>query len=144
MNKLFFIAHLLFVSLLSPCQEVLLEINNAKIDKDEFIRIYQKNNNPNSEIETKTVDEYLDLFINFKLKVMEAERLGLDTSQVFIDEFTKYRDQLANSYMVDETIEEELLREAYDRSKLEVSASHIMVQLPNAPTPADTLAAYKK
>ena len=58
---------------------VLLKINNNEITKSEFLRIYNKNND--NSYDSKTIKEYLELFINFKLKVFEAEKLGLDTTQ---------------------------------------------------------------
>ena len=66
--------------------EILMQIHNRDITLSEFERIYNKNNT-NPSIEQQTVTEYLELFINFKLKVIEAEELGLDTTDAFIREF---------------------------------------------------------
>ena len=74
--------------------EVLLTIDNKPFLRSEFERIYHKNNNVPG-YESKSVEEYLDLFINFKLKVLEAERLGYDTLKTFITELAGYREQLA-------------------------------------------------
>ncbi len=63
------------------------------------------------------MEEYLELYINFKLKVREAEELGMDTVQSFINELEGYRDQLAKPYFVDEKLNEQLLKEAYERKK---------------------------
>ena len=116
---------------ISFCQNqspTLLTIDNHQISKDEFLRIYNKNSNIPTE-EKKTVDDYLDLFINYKLKVIEAENLGYDTAQSFITEMAGYRDQLAKPYLTDTTIVDSLVKVYYNWSKYEVNVSHIMVKL---------------
>ena len=140
--------YVILAMLLSPgihAQEnpVLMTIADEKVSLDEFERIYRKNNNESS-LNRQSPEEYLDLFINFKLKVREAEALGMDTTRKFIDELEGYREQLAKPYMVDEETKEELMQEAYERMKLDVSASHILIKMPANPTPEDTLKAYSK
>lgn len=122
---------------------VLLTIADDEVTLEEFERIYKKNNNETS-LNKQTPAEYLDLFINFKLKVKEAEALGMDTTIKFIDELEGYRVQLAKPYLTDDETKEEMMKEAYERAKLDISASHILIKLPANPTPADTLAAFKK
>ena len=123
--------------------DVLLKIHDREITKDEFLRIYNKNNNSNT-IDNKSIEEYLELFINFKLKVIEAEELGYDTVPSFIKEFEQYRKQLVKPYLLDKDAEERLIQEAYDRMKYEVKASHILVKVGEKASPEDTLAAYNK
>jgi len=65
----------------------LLTIDNNKITKGEFVRIYKKNNAKDAQVDDKSLKDYLELFINFKLKVLEAESLGLDTIASFKNEF---------------------------------------------------------
>lgn len=122
---------------------VLLDIAGEEISLAEFERIYKKNNNENS-LNRQSPEEYLDLFINFKLKVKEAESLGMDTTQKFKDELAGYREQLAKPYLADEETKEEMMKEAYERSKTDVNASHILIKLPAAAPPEDTLVAYEK
>lgn len=122
---------------------VLLKIDDKVITKGEFEAIYKKNNR-DSVITKEDLDEYIELFVNFKLKVMEAEALGRDTSAQFQRELAGYRTQLAGPYLVDKSITDSLVMEAYQRLQTEVRASHILIKLPADPTPADTLAAYKK
>ena len=124
--------------------EVLLKIDDKEITKEEFQRIYEKNKTNLSTGEVTSVLEYLDLFINFKLKVAEAEKSGFDTTQSFINEFNGYQKQLARPYLVDNIVSDELVNEAYDRMQYEVRASHILVKLPKDVLPKDTLAAYEK
>ena len=123
--------------------KIVMTIHDQKITKDEFERIYRKNNNDNT-IDSKSLDEYVDLFINFKLKVIEAEQRGLDTTQAFISEFNQYTDQLARPYLTDPSIDELLMKEAYERMQKEINASHILISVPENAVPKDTAAAYKK
>jgi peptidyl-prolyl cis-trans isomerase SurA len=124
--------------------EILMTIAGRKVTVGEFLTIYQKNNVKNQPIDKKSLDEYVDLFINFKLKVREAEDLGLDTATAFQTELAGYRDQLAKPYFIDEDVLDRLVKEAYDRSKLDIRASHIFVRVKQDALPPDTLAAYQK
>ncbi len=122
---------------------VLLTIGDEKVSLQDFERIYKKNNNETS-LNRQTPEEYLELFINFKLKVMEAKELGMDTTAKFVDELEGYRKQLAKPYMTDEESKEEMMKEAYERARYDVNASHILIKLPSNAPPEDTLAALEK
>ena len=122
---------------------VFIDFGDEKITKAEFKRVYQKNNS--GEIITKsTVDEYLDLYINFKLKVKEAVSLGMDKDPAFIKELSGYRKQLAQPYLTADGIIEELKKEAYDRLMYDIKASHILIKVDQDASPEDTAAAYKR
>jgi len=123
---------------------VLMTIDNKPVSKAEFIRIYNKNNTNNNVIDKKSLEEYLELFINFKLKVAEAESLGLDTAASFVNELAGYRQQLAKPYLVDKKVDEELMKEAYDRLKYDVKASHILIKIENVLDEKEDEAAYNK
>ncbi|GAB4280828.1 MAG: peptidylprolyl isomerase [Marinilabiliales bacterium] len=127
----------------SQKDNVLLTINGQDVTKDEFVRIYKKNNN-NTALDKKSIEEYLDLFINFKLKVIEAENLGMDTVASFKKELAGYRKQLVKPYLVDSSVDEQLIQEAFERMQYDIRASHILVRLPQDAKPEDTLAAYQK
>ena len=92
----------------------LITFDKESISIEEFIKIYQKNNS-GEMIQKSTVDEYLDLYINFKLKVKEAIELGYDTSESFLTELDGYRQQLAQPYLSADALIEELKQEAYAR-----------------------------
>ncbi|MEI7499160.1 MAG: peptidylprolyl isomerase [Bacteroidota bacterium] len=124
--------------------EVLMTIAGKQVRVSEFMNIYQKNNVKNENIDKKSLNEYLDLFINFKLKVKQAEELGLDTMASFRNELNGYREQLAKPYFTDEAIIDGLVREAFERQSTDLRASHIFFRLNTDPTPDDTLAVYKK
>ncbi len=123
--------------------DVLLTVAGEQVTKEEFIRVYSKNNKQPS-FDRESLDEYMNLFINFKLKVKEAEALGLDTSQTFTKEFEGYKLQLEKPYFKDESIVDAMALEAYERLKWELKASHILINVKEGAMPADTLAAYKR
>ncbi len=125
------------------CQEILMTIGDKEVTLDEFERIYKKNNSSITDNQ-QTPEEYLELFISFKLKVLEAERLGMDTTAKFLNEFNTYKDQLAKPYMTDPETKEALMREAYERMKWDVKVSHILLTLSNHASPEDTMARYNK
>src|SRR5688500_18094958 len=94
---------------------VLMTIAGTPVTKAEFEKVYRKNNSKEGAYDMKDVREYLELYINYKLKVKEAEEEKLDTSQTFINELKGYRKQLAQPYMTDKEVTEGLIKEAYDR-----------------------------
>jgi peptidyl-prolyl cis-trans isomerase SurA len=124
--------------------QVLMNIAGENVTKSEFLGVYQKNNTKGEVIDQKSLDEYLDLFINFKLKVKEAEVLGLDTVKSFRDELGGYRKQLAQPYLIDEDANKALLDEAYARKGEDIRASHILIRVDKNAAPADTMAAFNK
>jgi peptidyl-prolyl cis-trans isomerase SurA len=123
--------------------EVLLTIGDQPVMRSEFERIYHKNNKVEG-YEQKSVEDYLNLFINFKLKVLEAKNQGYDTMRSFVTELAGYRDQLAKPYLQNRKVMDSQLQEAYYRTVNEVNASHIMIKVGADASPADTLIAYKK
>ena len=130
--------------LAQKAEEVLMTIGGDPVSIGEFENIYNKNNSNLQEENEQSLDDYVDLFINFKLKVKEATVLKMDTDKAFINELAGYRKQLAKPYLEDREITEQLIKEAYDRMKFDIKAKHILVVLPSDPTPADTMKAYAK
>lgn len=123
----------------------LITIGKKKVGLSEFKYIYEKNNSKSDDAYTeKSIKEYLELFINFKLKVFEAESLGMDTVKSFQKELAGYQKQLAKPYLTEKSVTEKLIKEAYERKKEEIHASHILVKLREDAAPSDTLAAYNK
>lgn len=124
---------------------VLITIGNEKITKSEFIAVYMKNNtSKDSKIKKEDLQEYLELFINFRLKVKEAEYMKLDTASSFINELAGYRKQLTQPFLIDKEVNDLLLEEAYERSKWDVRASHILIRIDQDANPKDTLIAWNK
>lgn len=145
MKKQILIALGLTLSLTGSAQQdpVLLEIDGKTVTKSEFLQIYLKNNN-DPKYDKATLDNYMELFKKFKLKVAEAEALGYDTIPKLKRELEGYQKQLALPYLTDSEMNQALVRQAYDRMKTEVRASHILVRIEPGASPADTLAAYNR
>ena len=145
---------ILLVSVIAACSSkkqsktsapIILEIGEHKVPTEEFRYIYAKNNSKSGEaFSEKSLNEYMELFINFKLKVLEAERLQLDTVPSFQKELSGYEKQLAKPYLNENSVTETLVKEAYERMKYEVSAAHILVKVDEEASPSDSLAAYNK
>jgi peptidyl-prolyl cis-trans isomerase SurA len=138
-----FFATCMITSLVAQ-EKVLLEIDAEKVTSEEFMHIYKKNNNEENAMSFDAMSEYMDLFVNFKLKVHEAQVLGMDTTKSFIQELSGYRSQLAQPYLTDKTVEEELIKEAYQRMKYDVDVSHILIKADNTASPEDTLKAWNE
>ena len=125
-------------------KKTLVTIGNEDVSVGEFMRVYEKNNNMANDESTEAITEYLDLYVNFKLKVTEAEELQMDTLPSFIKELKGYRAQLAKPYFIDESVNEALLQEAYERKLSDIRASHILIMVDANATPEDTLRAYNE
>lgn len=128
----------------SSSDEVLFTIGDEEVRLAEFQRVYEKNQGIVGAEDQKSPEEYLEMFINFKLKVKEAEALGMDTLPSFKRELEGYRKQLAKPYLIDSKVSQQLIEEAYQRLQEEVHASHILIKLPDNPSPKDTVEALKK
>ncbi|HRY98793.1 MAG TPA: peptidylprolyl isomerase [Bacteroidales bacterium] len=123
---------------------VLLEVDGEKIALSEFLRIYNKNNLRNEPTDRKALEEYLELYINFRLKVREAMELKMDTVSAFRNELNGYRDQLAEPYLTDKEVDERLVQEAWDRLQYDIRASHILIKVNADAAPEDTLRAWRR
>ena len=142
--RLFAIVSLFSLSTQAQKQKPLLTIAETPVFSKEFKRVYSKNLDLVKDASQKDVDEYLKLFINYKLKIKAALDAGLDKKQSYVDELATYRKQLASGYLTDTNVTEELVKEAYEHMQESVNASHILIQASASASPADTLAAYQK
>lgn len=109
--------------------KVLMTINGEPVMLSEFMYIYEKNNQETS-LEKKSMEEYLDLFINFKLKVTEAIAQGVDTTEAFKKELAGYRAQATPKYMQDNEAIDSLVQLSYNRQANVRRAAHIAIQCP--------------
>ena len=107
--------------------DILFTIADEGVPVSEFLYIYKKNLGDKADFSKKSLEEYLDLYIKFKLKVKKAKDMKLDTSAAFKKEMAGYREQLAKSYLVDKEISEKLIKEAYDRMQRDLKVRHILV-----------------
>src|SRR6478609_6674660 len=126
-------------------QNVIETLGNQPVYTSDFAYVYQKNNANATDMWTDaSIREYLELYTNFRLKVREAESLGLDTSAGFKNELAGYRRQLAQPYLAEKRITDSLVKIEYKRMQEEIKSSHILIKLSPSASPADTLAAWNK
>lgn len=109
--------------------EVLMTVGGKPVMASEFMYIYEKNNQETTA-EQKSMDEYLDLFIKFRLKVRQAEEEGIDTTAAFIKEFKGYRAQATPKYMQDNDAIDSLIEMSYNRMAKPRRAAHIAIECP--------------
>ncbi|TDE18248.1 peptidylprolyl isomerase [Dyadobacter psychrotolerans] len=121
----------------------LVEIGNEKFSQADFLDSYEKNKAASDSSRSLTPEEYLNLYTDVKIKVMQAKKEGRDTTSDYKEEINSYYNQLAKNFLVDKALVEKLANEAYNRMKQEVRASHILIAVPEDASPADTLEAYR-
>jgi peptidyl-prolyl cis-trans isomerase SurA len=124
----------------------LLSIGNSAISGDEFLHMLSKNRefkNPENKISEEEFEENLELFINYKLKVKEAESLGLDKTEEFEREYEVFKDDLTQPYLIKNSLQEGELMKAYSRMKEVVKASHILLQFPPNASQEDTISVLR-
>ena len=109
--------------------KVLLTIDDQPVYLSEFLYIYQKNSKE-ANTEPKSMAEYLDLFINFKLKVKEAQDRGFDTTIAFIKELEGYRAQATPKYLTDSVALEKIIACSYQWSLTDRRVAHIAIECP--------------
>ncbi|MGB1231881.1 MAG: peptidylprolyl isomerase [Winogradskyella sp.] len=142
-SKIFLL--LVVISSLSFSQikdDVLLKIDGEPVMVSEFLRVYNKNLDLVKDESQKDIDAYLKLFTEYQLKLKEAKRLGLDKESKYINEFSNYKKQLTKNYLTESKVTDFLIKEAYQRSQLNVKASHVLIRLEE--TEKDTLKAYNE
>lgn len=104
-----------------------MTINGKDISQSEFEYLYKKNNlqqeNP------QPLDEYVDMFVTYKLKVADAEAAGIDTTASFIKEFDGYCADVMTPHLVDTIVRERLVNEAWGRMQTLREVSHIMLPI---------------
>ena len=125
-------------------KEVLLTIDGAPVYVSEFKRVYNKNLELVQDESQKSIDGYLDLFVDYKLKSAEAYAQHLNETPEYKREFRKYQEQLSRNYIFENKVTEDLAREAYERGKEEINAEHILIRTSYDDVPQDTLRAYNK
>lgn len=124
-------------------EATILTVGDENVSAADFEHVFLKNNR-DSVITIASLDEYMELFINFKLKVQAAEALGMDTVETFQRELAGYRTQLARPYLTNNELLQDLVFQAWERQQEEVHARHILVSCGAEASAADTLKAYKR
>ena len=137
-------------SLFAQTDPVLMEIGNEKVTRSQFMHEFDVSvgsrmaKDATKAERRKALDEYIDLYATFRSKMLDAQSMGLDTVKSLRDELAKYRSELAAPYLIDSTVLDYLLREAYGRNHYSLHAAHILVRCSPDAMPDDTLAAYNR
>ena len=127
----------------NKADSVVMTVAGKQVSLDEFVFMARKNGEVNLS-DRKSLENYVELYKNFKLKVVDAETAGLDKTKDFTNELEGYRAQLTSSYLSDRDGEEAALRVEYDRLGEVLELSHILFRLPGKTLSRDTLAVYEK
>lgn len=135
---------LLSTSLFAQGDDILFSVDGVPVSTDEFLYIYNKNNAGSPDYSADKVNEYLELYKKFKLKVHHARQMDYDTIPRLKTELKGYREQLAATYMNDNSVMGRLAAEAFERMQKEAEVSHILIRYRKNPSPADTARAYKR
>ena len=125
-------------------QAILFKIDGKPQLVSDFLENYHKNIDIVVDKNQKKIDNYLNLYINYKLKILEAKKLKLDTAKAFKEELQRYKNRLMLPYLKDSLTINKLAKEAYNRTKYEVNVSHILIRVSKTAPPKDTIAAYNK
>lgn len=143
MKKIFsvLLAAGMMLPLMAQQDKVLMTIDGEPVYVSEFLYLYEKNN---QTAQTTSMDEYCDLFVNFRLKVHEAEKAGMDTTEAFKKELAGYRKQATPKYMTDSAALERLVRESYRRTGLTRRVAHIAIECPRTASDSAVAAALAK
>ena len=104
---------------------VIMKVNGVDVPKSEFEYLYHKNSQ--QQVAPQPLDEYVEMFVNYRLKVADAIDSGVDTTASFRQEMAQYRHDLAAPYLADSVFLNRLVQDACDRAREEVKASHIMI-----------------
>ncbi|HEY9116343.1 MAG TPA: peptidylprolyl isomerase, partial [Roseivirga sp.] len=123
--------------------QVVATIDDTYITADELLYAFNKNRNKGTPIILDSLETYLEQYINFKLKVRAARKLGLDTPRIFQEELKGYLSQIKKPYLENPEAEEAIIRETYNRMKIDINASHILIKVAPTANPQDTLKAFQ-
>lgn len=123
---------------------ILFELGDQQVKLSEFEYIYNKNNGQGADYSRESLEEYLDLYIRFKMKVQKARDLQMDTIEALSTELAGYRRQLASSYLTDKEVIDRLCRQLYERQQEDVHISHILIAGDDNIAELDTMEMYKK
>ncbi len=108
---------------------VLMYVQEEPVTVSEFTYIYEKNNRDKADYSRASLEEYLELYTNFKLKVRQAKDEKYHERPGYIEELSGYRRQLSEGYVFEKEVEDFLVEQLMDRKKYDIGVSHIMVSL---------------
>ena len=158
MKKIFLAAAILSLSTINfqlsaqTSDPVVLEVGGKAIRQSEFMKDFMNTvgNSLNAKPDItaadkrRELDEYVELYANFRAKDLDARSLGMDTEEGLQKELSRYRTELAAPYLIDSAVAQRILRNAYEHNRYTLHAAHILVQVRPGASPADTLEAYQR
>jgi peptidyl-prolyl cis-trans isomerase SurA len=144
MQKNWLTAILLLFTVISASSQTLFTYGKYKADAKDFLRAFNKNNQQTGVNKTAALKEYLDLYINSRLKIREAYDRQYDTLPHIKSEIENLRSQVIDNYMSDPEAINRLTREAFQRSLKDIHAAHIFISFTNTAGSPDTTAARRK
>lgn len=129
---------------------VVIEVGGQEIRQSEFIHNFMESvgnkllatPNVTAQEKRQALDEYVELYANFRAKVLDARAMGLDTTPSLLKELAQYRKELATPYLIDSAMFTRIMREAYERNRYALHAAHILVKVAPDASPKDTAQAY--
>lgn len=125
-------------------KEVFLLVDNTPVFAEEFIYMYERNSGVLAKEQSEDLEDFLELFIAYKLKLAEARSLKLDENKAYLKDITDYKADIALQYLDKDALTQNILEEMYQRSLKELRASHILINLPAYAYGKDTLKAYER
>ncbi len=144
MHKKYLLAFVACFGLAAASAQTLFTYGKYAVDAKEFLRAYKKNNTQPVVNKAKVVSDYLDLYINSKLKVREGYNRKYDTLSYIKTEVEGLREQIADNYMNDPEIMNRMQKEAFERSQKDIRVAHIFISLKNPSGGIDTTTANIK
>ena len=144
MKKKWLTAIILSCTMISASSQTLFSYGQYKADAKDFLRAFNKNNQQPAVNKRGAIKEYLELYINSRLKIREAHDRRFDTLPQIKSEIENLRNQVIESYMSDPEAINRLTKEAYQRSLKDIHAAHIFISFKNAAGIVDTVAVRQK
>jgi peptidyl-prolyl cis-trans isomerase SurA len=144
---LILILTVIFAANCNKADRTLVEIGDETVTLGEFEKQYLKTVTNLDSARNKPMEDkrqFLNLYINFRLKVKDARERGLLNSAEMQKEISDYKKNFAPTYLIDKEVVEPELKKLYERKKEEVRASHILLNLQEKPTPEDSIAVYQR
>ncbi len=142
MKKIILLSAYLLMGISLFAQQPLINYGKHSIGKVEFLKAYNKNKPATDNTREKSVKEYVDLYANFKMKVMEALELRLDTADQFKSDVDNFRKQIIENYLSDEKTFNALTDEAYTRSLSDLHVVRYSVTIDENTSPEDSMAKF--
>jgi peptidyl-prolyl cis-trans isomerase SurA len=122
-------------------EPVVVSIGKKTFTLKDFNQLYKRNIQTDT-LPEKSPKQFLDQFIATQLKISKAEKDGIDTTTAFKEELATLKRELTASFLTEKSVNDALIKEAYERLETEVNVAHILVAVDEFASPDDTLIAF--